>query len=165
MALRAAFIALIATFAAHVAFPGAVLFGAVELVALALVAARAIAVERNRGAWSLVAGGVALWVAGDAAFTFLTGQPLGTGSIIALGLPEHGNGGGNSWAGTGGSHGAGNSGPVDLAAPAAPSVPFRGHGAGQFVDAEGGFTATGTATHLGHFSHFGTLLLAPTAGR
>lgn len=44
----------------------------------------------------------------------------------------------------------------------APSRPFTGHGSGQFVNAEGGFTATGIATHLGAFTHEGTLLLAPT---
>src|SRR5262249_23640141 len=40
---------------------------------------------------------------------------------------------------------------------------FTGQGTGAFTDAVGGFSATGTATHLGAFTHFGTLVIAPTA--
>jgi hypothetical protein len=40
--------------------------------------------------------------------------------------------------------------------------PFRGHGSGGFTDASGDFFATGTATHLGDFTHYGSLVLTPT---
>jgi hypothetical protein len=40
---------------------------------------------------------------------------------------------------------------------------MKGHGSGSFTDAAGGFFATGTATHLGAFTHYGTILLTPTA--
>jgi hypothetical protein len=46
---------------------------------------------------------------------------------------------------------------------AAPSRPFTGHGSGRFTDANGGFVASGIATHLGAFTHYGTLILTPTA--
>jgi polyvinyl alcohol dehydrogenase (cytochrome) len=76
---------------------------------------------------------------GDAAFPFLNPSlPLGGGSIVALGLSDR--------------HGPGN----DV------RVPMSGHGSGRFVNAEGGFVAEGIATHLGAFTHFGTLLLTPT---
>jgi hypothetical protein len=42
-------------------------------------------------------------------------------------------------------------------------LPFRGHGSGGFTDASGGFFATGIATHLGAFTHYGMLVLTPTA--
>jgi hypothetical protein len=76
---------------------------------------------------------------GDAAFTFLTGQPLGPGTIIALGLPNK-----------------------KAPEAAAPSRPVSGQGSGQFTDMAGGFFAKGIATHLGAFTHYGTLLLMPT---
>jgi polyvinyl alcohol dehydrogenase (cytochrome) len=76
--------------------------------------------------------------AGEAVFTSITPSlPIGPGSIIALGLPD--------------GHGRGQDG-----------VPFDGVGAGQFVDANGGFLAQGVATHLGAFSHYGALVLTPT---
>lgn len=43
-----------------------------------------------------------------------------------------------------------------------PLLPFTGHGSGGFTDAGGGFFATGIATHLGAFTHYGTLVLTPT---
>src|SRR5262249_8943862 len=43
------------------------------------------------------------------------------------------------------------------------SRPFDGHGSGSFINANGGFFASGIATHLGAFTHFGTLQLTPTA--
>jgi hypothetical protein len=45
---------------------------------------------------------------------------------------------------------------------AAPSRPFSAHGSGAFTNAAGGFLATGTATHLGAFTHYGTLVLTQT---
>jgi hypothetical protein len=42
------------------------------------------------------------------------------------------------------------------------SLPYTGHGSGRFTDASGGFFATGIATHLGAFTHYGTLVLTPT---
>ncbi|MCI0376501.1 MAG: hypothetical protein L0215_02725 [Gemmataceae bacterium] len=42
------------------------------------------------------------------------------------------------------------------------SRPMNAHGSGQFTDAVGGFFATGIATHLGAFTHYGTLILTPT---
>jgi hypothetical protein len=42
------------------------------------------------------------------------------------------------------------------------SLPFTGHGSGGFTNASGGFFATGIATHLGAFTHYGTLVLTPT---
>src|SRR3954468_4075099 len=74
MARRVAFLVLFAAFAAHVVLTVAGLPGtdvartAVELVSLGLVSARAIAVERNRGAWGLVAASVVLWMVGDIAY-------------------------------------------------------------------------------------------------
>jgi hypothetical protein len=41
-------------------------------------------------------------------------------------------------------------------------LPFKGYGSGGFTDASGGFFATGIATHLGAFTHYGTLALTPT---
>jgi polyvinyl alcohol dehydrogenase (cytochrome) len=80
---------------------------------------------------------------GDSAFPFLNPTlPLGPGSVVALGIDD----------GRGGSHGP----------QAAASRPFAGHGSGSFTDAVGGFFATGIATHLGAFTHFGTLVLTPT---
>jgi polyvinyl alcohol dehydrogenase (cytochrome) len=77
---------------------------------------------------------------GDAAFTFLDpSRPILPGSIVALGLPGHGHEQGHD-----------------------DGVPFVGRGSGQFVDANGGFVAHGVATHLGAFTHFGTLAFAPT---
>ncbi len=75
MARRHAFIALFVVLAAHVALtafelPGSdIAYGVIELGALALISARAVAIKRNRGAWGLFAAGIALWVIGDAAFT------------------------------------------------------------------------------------------------
>src|SRR4051794_39841217 len=76
MARRVAFVALIALLACqHVlALLGSPVadgaYTVVELGSLALIAARAIVVPRNRAAWTLVTAGVALSVGGDAAFTF-----------------------------------------------------------------------------------------------
>jgi hypothetical protein len=41
-------------------------------------------------------------------------------------------------------------------------LPFKGQGSGAFTDANGDFFATGIATHLGAFTHYGTLVLTPT---
>jgi hypothetical protein len=41
--------------------------------------------------------------------------------------------------------------------------PFHAEGTGSFTSAENDFVATGTATHLGSFTHYGRLILAPTA--
>jgi polyvinyl alcohol dehydrogenase (cytochrome) len=82
---------------------------------------------------------------GDAAFPgFIPSLPLGPGSIVAVGL---GNAPGHS---------------ASLASPTTISVPFTGHGSGSFTDANGDFLAAGVATHLGAFTHTGTLLLTPT---
>jgi hypothetical protein len=43
------------------------------------------------------------------------------------------------------------------------SRPLTGQGSGAFTDAAGGFFATGTMSHLGLFTHYGTLVLTPTA--
>jgi outer membrane protein assembly factor BamB len=75
---------------------------------------------------------------GDAALTFLAGQPLAPASITALGLPE-------------------------ARGRAAPSRPMTGTGSGTLNPLTGAFTATGNATHLGAFTHFGTITLTPTA--
>src|SRR5262245_59131267 len=40
-----------------------------------------------------------------------------------------------------------------LAASSAAARPMKGQGTGSFTDAQGGFLATGTATHLGNFTH------------
>jgi polyvinyl alcohol dehydrogenase (cytochrome) len=42
------------------------------------------------------------------------------------------------------------------------SRPMTGHGSGNFTDLSGGFFATGNATHLGAFTHYGTLVMTPT---
>jgi ELWxxDGT repeat protein len=42
------------------------------------------------------------------------------------------------------------------------SLPFTGHGSGGFTDASGDFFATGIASHLGAFTHYGTLVFTPT---
>ena len=42
------------------------------------------------------------------------------------------------------------------------SRPLEGNGAGAFTDAAGGFFASGTMSHLGQFTHYGTLILTPT---
>jgi len=42
------------------------------------------------------------------------------------------------------------------------SRPLTGQGAGGFTDAAGGFFATGKMSHLGLFTHYGTLALTPT---
>src|SRR4051812_2892786 len=74
MARRVAFLVLFAAFAAHVVLTVAGLPGTdvartgVELVSLGLIFARALAVERNRGAWGLVAASVVLWMVGDIAY-------------------------------------------------------------------------------------------------
>ncbi|MCI0458748.1 MAG: PQQ-binding-like beta-propeller repeat protein [Gemmataceae bacterium] len=71
---------------------------------------------------------------GDTAFPFLDPTlPIGPGSITALGLPD------------------------------APSRPMTGNGSGTLNPFSGAFTATGNATHLGAFTHYGTILLTPTA--
>ena len=43
---------------------------------------------------------------------------------------------------------------------ATPSRPISGTGSGAFTDAAGGFFATGTMSHLGNFTHYGTLILS-----
>src|ERR1700754_5082110 len=78
MARRLAFTALFAALALHIALASGLIpaqrsvtdwvFAAVELGALALIAARAIAVLRNRSAWAFVAFGFAFGGAGDAAW-------------------------------------------------------------------------------------------------
>src|SRR4051794_9884321 len=75
MARRVAFIALFSALAAHVVCAVGVvpaplvvtnaLYAGIELGAVALAAARALAVRRNRSAWALIAGGLALWLVGD----------------------------------------------------------------------------------------------------
>src|SRR5262245_17073300 len=42
-----------------------------------------------------------------------------------------------------------------LAASSATSRPMKGQGSGGFTDANGGFVAAGTASHLGAFTHYG----------
>jgi diguanylate cyclase (GGDEF)-like protein len=49
--------------------PGAVLYTAIELLAVGLLTLRAATVGRDRFAWSLLAGSVALWTAGDLTWT------------------------------------------------------------------------------------------------
>ena len=95
---------------------------------------------------------------GDSAFPFLNPTlPIGPGSLMALGLgraQEHGR-----------------DAPEAQAAPAAsapntaaaPTRPFQGSGAGSFVNGSLDFLARGVATHLGNFTHSGTLQLTPTA--
>ncbi len=85
---------------------------------------------------------------GDAAFAFLNPTlPLGTGTIVALGIDDT----------------PGHAGPHALTASSVnPARPFLGHGTGGFTDAAGSFFATGTATYLGAFTHYGTLVLVPT---
>ncbi|MCI0458747.1 MAG: PQQ-binding-like beta-propeller repeat protein [Gemmataceae bacterium] len=51
---------------------------------------------------------------------------------------------------------------VALGLPAAPSRPMSGNGSGTLNPFTGAFTATGNATHLGAFTHYGTILLTPT---
>ena len=77
MARRPAFIALFAALALHVALHGGraprrptSLYCAIELGALALIVARAIAVKRNRGALGPDRRRDRFWVGGDAAFAF-----------------------------------------------------------------------------------------------
>jgi polyvinyl alcohol dehydrogenase (cytochrome) len=93
---------------------------------------------------------------GDAAFPFLNPSlSLGPGSIVALGIDDPGRSS---------SQGAQSPAPAaggSASLPAA-SRPFQGSGSGSFVNAEGGFLAQGIATHLGFFTHSGTLLLTPT---
>src|SRR3954447_11496283 len=77
MALRNAFTVLFAAIAVHFACtlglvpaPHAVteaLYEGIQIGAFALVAARALAVRRNRCAWTLIAGGLGQWVLGDLA--------------------------------------------------------------------------------------------------
>ena len=79
MARRVAFVALFSALAAHVGCtlgvipaPAAatdVLYLAIEMGATALVAARAIAIDRNRAGWALTAAGLGLWVIGDTVWT------------------------------------------------------------------------------------------------
>jgi hypothetical protein len=72
--------------------------------------------------------------------------PSGPGSVTAAGLVDDP----GSPAGRG------------LAASSTPSRPLKGHGSGSFTDANGGFFAQGTATHLGNFTHYGALVRTPT---
>src|SRR6476659_9693049 len=75
MARRVAFTVLFASFAAHVVLsvgglPGTgIPWTAVVLVSLGLTASRAIAVERNRAAWGLVAASVVFWTVGETTST------------------------------------------------------------------------------------------------
>ena len=73
MALRSAFIALFVAVAAHAALalthgPAEALHTAIELMALGLLAARAITTRRNRAAWALLSAGIGAWIAGDLAY-------------------------------------------------------------------------------------------------
>src|SRR3954463_2355833 len=101
MARRVAFIALFSALAAHVVCalgvipaPLAVtdaLYAGIELGAVALVAARALAVRRNRSAWWLIAGGLALWLGGDVVLelghrTVASGFYLGMFALVYLAL-------------------------------------------------------------------------------
>jgi len=94
---------------------------------------------------------------GDSAFPFLNPTlPLGPGSLVALGL--------------GHAHENGRDAPEAQAGPAAsapntaaaPTRHFQGIGAGSFVNGSLDFLARGVATHLGNFTHSGTLQLTPT---
>jgi polyvinyl alcohol dehydrogenase (cytochrome) len=67
----------------------------------------------------------------------------GPGAIVALGLPDR-----NGHDKPGKDEGK--------------ARPISARGSGSFTDEEGGFFATGVASHLGAFKHYGTLLLAPT---
>ena len=79
MARTLAFAAMLTTLLAHVACTlhvvvvpervTDVLYTAIELGAVALVAARVIAVRRNRAGWALIALGIAMWSAGDLCWT------------------------------------------------------------------------------------------------
>jgi diguanylate cyclase (GGDEF)-like protein len=79
MARHIAFAALFVALAAHavmtvgfVSVPTTVtdvIYTAMEIGAVALTAARAIAVKRNRAAWALIAAGLGLWTIGDLCWT------------------------------------------------------------------------------------------------
>src|SRR4051794_36586909 len=79
MARTLAFTAMLAALLAHVACSlhvvvapetvTDVLYSAIEWGAVALVAARVIAVRRNRAGWALIGLGVAMWSAGDLCWT------------------------------------------------------------------------------------------------
>jgi polyvinyl alcohol dehydrogenase (cytochrome) len=107
---------------------------------------------------------------GDAAFPFLNPTlPLGTGTIIALGIDDgHGHAGSptrssQSAVGLNSNGARGNPGAPQRTSHSAASIPFKGRGSGAFTDAVGGFFSTGIAAHLGAFTHYGTLVLMPTA--
>jgi polyvinyl alcohol dehydrogenase (cytochrome) len=77
---------------------------------------------------------------GDSAFPFLDPTlPIGPGSIVAVGLSDA----------------RGNS--------TRAARPMTGTGAGSFTSPSFDFVASGIATHLGAFSHYGAIVLTPTA--
>jgi polyvinyl alcohol dehydrogenase (cytochrome) len=76
---------------------------------------------------------------------------VGTDSFLVVVLPR-------KQRGSHGGHGHGHGHDHDNQA----SRPMKAEGSGHFTDAAGGFVAEGRASHLGHFTHFGTLLLEPT---